>query len=297
MGQVVSLVLAGALALALLAGCQSADVFQRSDASQRGAYRVGYVEDPLLAPLFLAGEGSRSWELVRTKSSSDVGYAFIAGEVDAGFVETSRARKLLDSPGGEKLMVAGAIQFPYGATLVVREGLDMRLEDLESARIAVQAQCALVSHFEADALRFGLDLASLDYEQMPFPDMLPALEAGLVDAILVKSAHAALAEQQGHSILYQNWDVEEGKDECCPRAVAQTEYLLLVDSRDANAAYRLAEALLNASTAPAAELRAAAASATGAPVDLLESHPVAVFAPLTDEQRELFGEDRCLTIR
>jgi len=290
-GQVVSLVVAGVLALAVLAGCQGID------ASQRGVYRVGYVDDPLLAPLFLADEGSRSWELVRSGSSSDVGYALIAGEVNAGFVETSRARKLLDSQGGERLMVAGTMQFPYGATLVVREGLDMRLGDLGSARIAVQAQCALVRHFEVDALRFGLDLASLNYKNMPFPDMLPALEAGLVDAILVKSAHAALAEQQGHSILYQNWDVEEGQDECCPPAVFQTEYLLLVDSRDTSSASRLAEALLNASEAPVEELRSAIASATGTPVGLLENHPVAVFTPLTDAQRELFGEDRCLTIR
>jgi len=290
-GQVVSLILAGVLALAVLAGCQGID------ASQRGVYRVGYVDDPLLAPLFLADKKTPSWELVRAGSSSDVGYALIAGEVDAGFVETSRARKLLDSRGGEKLMVAGAIQFPYGATLVVREGLDVRLEDLGSARIAVQAQCALVRHFEADALRFGLDLASLNYEHMPFPDMLPALEAGLVDAILVKSAHAVLAEQQGHSILYQNWDVEEGQDECCPLAVSQIEYLLLIDSRDMSSASRLAEALLKASEAPGEELRAAITSATGTPVDLLENHPVAVFAPLTVAQRELFGEERCLTIR
>jgi len=289
-GRIVTSLLIGVLALAGLTGCQGAD------ASERGLYRVGYVDDPLLAPLFVAQAGSASWEPVRARSSADVGYALLAGEVDAGFVELSRARQLLDGPGGGKLLVAGSIEFPYGATLVVRDGLDIRLTDLESRRIAVQAQCGLLRQFEADAARSGVATESLTYENIPFSDMLPALEAGLVDAILVKSAHAALAQRHGHDILYQNWEVAEGQDVCCPPSVAQTEYLLLVDSGNPSAAIALAEELLAANDAPASELRAAVASATGTPREVLESHPIATFARLTEEQREVFGEDRCLTI-
>lgn len=290
MGRIVTSLLIGVLALAGLTGCQD------SDASERGIYRVGYVDDPLLAPLFVAQADSASWESVRVRSSAEVGYALIAGEIDAGFVELSRARQLLDGPAGGKLLVAGTIEFPYGATLLVREGLDIRLTDLESYKIAVQAQCGLLWQFEADAAKSGVATESLTYENIPFADMLPALEAGLVDAILVKSAHAALAQRHGHDILYQNWDVVEGLDLCCPPSVAQTEYLLLVDSRNPSAAIALAEELLAASDAPASELRAAIASATGTPREVLEGHPIATFARLTDEQREVFGEDRCLTI-
>jgi ABC-type nitrate/sulfonate/bicarbonate transport system substrate-binding protein len=260
--------------------------------------RVGYSPNPLLGPLYAAQAQGKAWELTKFASSGDIGYSLISGEIDAGFVETEKALKLIKAPGGEKLKVAGAIQFPYGATLVVRKDLKLRLGDLAGKRIAaLEADCILNHQFNTDAKRHGLDTKTLKYSYMPFADMLPALEAKAIDGVLVKGAHAVLAELQGHKIIYQNWDIKAGADDCCPPSIAQTEYFLLVREQASERMKPLIAALVTASDLPPTQLRQAISRLLGYPQAALEQYPTASFAVVTEEQRKLLGEQRCLSIR
>jgi ABC-type nitrate/sulfonate/bicarbonate transport system substrate-binding protein len=280
-----------------LAGCQDRSPSQAGVSPVRPP-RVGYSPNPLLGPLYAAQAQEKSWELTKFATSGDIGYSLIAGEIDAGFVETEKALKLIKAPGGERLKVAGAIQFPYGATLVVRKDLKVRLSDMAGKRIAaLEADCILNHQFNKDAARHGLDTKSLHYSYMPFADMLPALEAKAIDGALVKGAQAVLAELQGHKIIYQNWDIKAGADDCCPPSIAQTEYFLLVREKAVERLKPLISALVTASDLPPSRLRQAISTQLGFPVAALEQYPTASFGVVSEEQRKLLGEQRCLSIR
>lgn len=281
----------------LLTGCK--DCCTSKDAVPKAKQpRIGYSPNPLLAPLYAAQSKEKAWELTRFATSGDIGYSLISGEIDAGFVETEKALQLIKAPGGEKLKVAGAIQFPYGATLVVRKDLKVRLSDLTGRKIAaLEADCILNHQFNKDATRHGLDTKSLKYNYMPFADMLPALEAKAIDGALVKGAHAVLAELQGHKIIYQNWDIKAGADDCCPPSIAQTEYFLLLREQSVERVKPLIKALTVASELPPSQLRQAITAQLGYPAAALEQYPTASFAVVSPEQIKLLGEKRCLLTR
>jgi ABC-type nitrate/sulfonate/bicarbonate transport system substrate-binding protein len=139
----------------------------------------------------------------------------------------------------------------------------------------------LLKQFQADAARNGLAPASLTVTPLPFDAMVPALEAGIVDAALLKGAHALLAQKQGHKILYQNWDVKGG-DECCPASIAQVEFLLLAPTAAGGTRRELVEIL--AAAAPPARAREITAAKTAYPPELLAELPVAEFKPLTPSE-------------
>ena len=270
----------------LLAACK-----ERTLVPQLKQPRVGYNPNPLLGPLYAAGAKDKAWELTKFGTGGDIGYSLISGDVDAGFVETEKALKLIKAPGGEKLKVVGAIQFPYGATLVVRKDLKVRLSDLAGKRIAaLEADCILNHQFNKDAKRHGLDPKSLKFSYMPFADMLPALEAKAIDGALVKGAHAVMAELQGHKIIYQNWDIKAGADDCCPPAIAQTEYFLLVREQSAERVKPLIRALVAASDLPPSEIRKAVSKQLGYPQAALEQYPTSSFSVVSEDQRKLLGE-------
>jgi ABC-type nitrate/sulfonate/bicarbonate transport system substrate-binding protein len=278
-------------------GCQDRAPSQGT-APQAKKPRVGYNPNPLLGPLYTAQAKDKAWELIKFGTGGDIGYALISGDVDAGFVETEKALQLIKAPGGEKLKIAGAIQFPYGATLVIRKDLKVRLDDLAGKRIAaLEADCILNHQFNKDAKRHGLDPKTLKFSYMPFADMLPALESKSIDGALVKGAHAVLAELQGHKIIYQNWDIKAGADDCCPPSIAQTEYFLLVREEAVERVKPLITALVTASDLPPTQLRQAIGTQLGYPAAALEQYPTATFAVVSPEQVKLLGEKRCLLTR
>jgi ABC-type nitrate/sulfonate/bicarbonate transport system substrate-binding protein len=254
---------------------------------------VGYDGSPLLGPLYRALEGSpaagATWKAVRLGSGGDVGYALLAGEVDVGFVAADRALRLLDTPGGADLAAAGAVTFPYGATLVIRKDRSLRLSDLPGRRVAaLEAGCRLLHQFKADARRLGVDASRIRFAYMPFSDMTPALEAGAVEGAVLKGAYAVLAELAGHKVLYQNWELKPG-DECCHDALAQVEHLLVARRAVAGRLGPLVADLAGASERPPAELRRAVARETGYPLAALEGFPQASFTPVTDDLRRELG--------
>lgn len=259
-----------------------------SGCSERDTAVIGHSGGPLLAAAYVA-EGSPEFgdrfELSRLGTPADVGYALLSGDLDAGFIDPARYEAIKILPGFETLNVVGKITYPFGATLVVREGLSLRLSDLEGKKVGIsQLECVLWDTLKADAERLGVDTGSFDLQAMHFDAMIPALEAGIVDAVVLRGALAAVAIKEGHTILYQNWEVEGAGndpsvgDGCCPPTTDQVESILLAHRDNTDALRVLPELLESHQLDSQADLRSAVARATGIPIATLEGLPVGRFA-------------------
>ena len=266
----------------------------RGRAPEGAALRLGLVNSPLAASAYVAEEQARAegaappFELRAFGSSGDVGLALLAGEIDAGWIESEKAVQLLRNDG---LLALGGVEYAYGATLVVRKGLDLRLDDLPGRTVAVRSGgCRLFHQFAGDLERLGVGTNGVRFVQLPFEDMGPALEARKVDAILTRGATALLSVALGHEVLYQNWEVS-GSDLCCPDVAAQIEWVLVARAAVRPSARRALVAALEAGAAVSpAEARAAVARRTRIPLGSLEDFPVAVFAAFDDDLRKAYGD-------
>lgn len=274
--------LAGAAVLAL-AGCRREAPEARPAAAPAAAHRftIGYLNSPLLSALYLA-QRRPGWratdDLVRFETSADLGYALFAGKIDAAFVEPAKALLIKDIREFEQIDVLGKVTYPYGGILVVRKGLKLRLQDLPGHTVAISTpECRLYHTLRKDLAQGHVDAARIRFEPIPFDEMLPALEAGVVDAAITRSSYSLAARKLGHDIPYIQFDLVAG-DACCLAAVAETELLLLSRTAARADAERLAGLLLDAQKEGDAELRGAAHAQTGLPLDLLETYPAAKFA-------------------
>ncbi|HSW10670.1 MAG TPA: ABC transporter substrate-binding protein [Bacillota bacterium] len=281
----------GILALTL---ALSAAAVREGGSIGRAAIQLGHPGGPLLAPLYVAvdqnlfAKEGRKVDARRFGSGTDVGYALLTGRIDAAFLEPSPSFRLLNEHEWADIRVAGVVTFPYGATVVVREDLDLRLLDLEGRTVAAGSRhCRLLQQFRHDAERLGVDTGKINFVYLEFAVMLPALEAGRVDAIVTRSSLALLAQEAGHRTLYQNWDVEPG-DACCPLYLAQVEYFLLVRRLGDRDVSSLDAALRRASDRPTGELHRATLEASGFPLTMASTSPVARYSAISQElEREL----------
>lgn len=288
--------LAGALATLALAGCRRSEPAAGSTpptAAAPAAHRftIGYLDSPLLSALYLA-QHRPGWQptddLVRFETSADLGYALIAGKLDAAFVEPAKALLIRDIRELQHIDVVGKVTYPYGGILVVRKGLKLRLQDLPGHTVAISTpECRLYHTLRKDLAQGHVDAARIRFEPIPFDEMLPALEAGVVDAAITRSSYSLAARKLGHDIPYIQFDLVAG-DACCLAAVAETEFLLLSRTAARADAQRLASLLLDAQKEGDAELRAAAHAQTGLPLALLETYPAARFAYADNVLLKLF---------
>lgn len=259
-------------AAAFLSGCGERDVTV-----------IGHSGGPLLTAAYVAEsdpEFGGRFELSRLGTPADVGYALLSGDLAAGFIDPARYEEIERLPGFEKLEVVGKVTYPFGATLVVRNGLEVRLGDLEGKKVGIsQPECVLWDTFKADAERLNVDTEKLELQVIAFDAMIPALEAGIIDAVVVRGALAAVAVKKGHTVLYQNWEIEEtdAGDGCCPLTEDQVELILLAQRNDPEASSGLPALLTRSQSSSLEVLRSAAAQATGIPVEILADLPVSRF--------------------
>jgi ABC-type nitrate/sulfonate/bicarbonate transport system substrate-binding protein len=210
-------------------------------------------------------------------------------------METAKAIRLVKSSAGKGLRLAGAITFPYGAVLVIRKGLNIRLDELPGKKLAAEdADCKLFQQFRRDVQRQGVDLKRISFSYVPFTDMLPALEAGVVDGMVTRGAYGVLAELQGHTILYQNWELKPGGDECCPESLAQIEYFLVVRDDALERVKPFIVSLDRASALPPSRIRRAMGERLGIAPEKLGHFPVATFAALDGKLARELGERICI---
>ena len=172
----------------------------------------------------------------------------------------------------------GKVTYPYGAVLAVKKGLNLQMKDLEGHTIAAsEPTCNLLHAFRKDLKWLNVDPEKIAFVYMPFETMLPALEAGKIDAAVIKGSYAVLAEKLGHTIPYLQWDVAAG-DECCPAIVAQTEFLLLSKKEKKALTIDLANKLVEAEKTPESEIKAVTAEETGIPAGILDAFPPGEFS-------------------
>lgn len=241
--------------------------------------RIGHPGSPLTASLYAAGAAAPPsvWTAVKFNSAADIGYALLSGDLDAGFVEPGKLAKLAALPGFKNLEIVGKVTFPYGAAVLVRKDLSLRLADLKGRKIAaIGPRCDLLKTFLADAASAGVTAETVEFKYLPPDAVLAALESQSVDAAVTKGSHAALGQTLGHHILYQKWISAPG-DECCPPTVAQIEFVLLAQKKRHKEVARLVADLKAAETLPPNELRAAASRQLNLPANYWDHLPPGAF--------------------
>ncbi|HSW58525.1 MAG TPA: ABC transporter substrate-binding protein [Dehalococcoidales bacterium] len=287
----VSVLMASLLVSASLLSCRNAG-------SEKGI-RIGYINSPLLAPLFLAqNEGwleqeSLQGKLVKLGNSEDIGYALLAGSLDVGFIEPEIAEIFLENNADQGFKLAGTINFPYGAALVVRKDVNVRLTELAGMTIAADDPgCSLLEDLKNALKKLNVDIDAINFVYIEEDTMLPGLEAGKVDGIITKSSYSWLAQQNGHKILYQNWQVKPSEtDVCCALYIAHVDYYLIVRDMEAGVLNPLLAALDQTNQLAPEKSRQAIVKYTGFPGDALEGAPVANFSRVSDDLKANLNEN------
>jgi len=252
--------------------------------------KVGHGGGNLSAALY-AAQNDLAADIQQFHSSSDIAYSLLLGTLDAGFVEAEKLASFAALDGFNKLTVVGKVSYPYGATLILRKGLDNRLHELGGLTIAAMSpNCMLLQKFLGDASRLKADVSGIKFEYMAFDAMIPALEASKIDATVIKGSSSIAALQAGHSILYQNWDMEPGDGHCPAISDHQAVLVLLAQRNRLDAVKPLVDALLSAQKLSPDQLRRAVANNTVIPFEILQGQPVPEFSPAGDELVKIFIE-------
>lgn len=245
--------------------------------------RIGYTGSPMLSAIYTAQDTGAfekpgfSAAVREFDSTNEIGFALIGGRLDAGFVRSDDALHLLTADTSNQLRIAGAVTFPYGASLVVRKDLNLRINDLEGKTLAIEDEdCALVKQFRHDAARYGVNTSNITYVYLSFDDMLPALEAGTVDGAVLTTNLALIAESKGHKTLYQNWEIKE-KDECCPTYLQNIQYFLIVRGVDRDGVENILRVFEVQNRVSGNDRIASVTRHSGFPETLLSRYPAATF--------------------
>ena len=266
-----------------------------SDGSGNNKLSVGHTSSPLLSFFYLSLEvDSVEASIIphRFNSSSDIGYGLLTGSIDIGFIEPERVLGLSKLHGFEDLVVIGKVTFPFGATMIIREGSTLRLNELNRHKIAVTSDnCPLLQEFKGDLQEYGIDAGQVQFVVLSDDAIIPALEAGDIDGAVVKGSKAVVAQQAGHTILYQNWEMVAGS-ECCPAVVDQLEFLLLAHKDHQDKARQLSQQFVSASGANPSELRHAISKALNLPEAKLADLPLSSYSVADNQLVELFGHHR-----
>ena len=265
--------------------------FYPKQTSAVSEYKIGYTGSPLLSALYLA-EKSPKWKsnykLVRFNSSADLGYALISGKLDSGFIEPSKALLIKGIREFKNIEVKGKVTYTYGALLIVKKGLNLGVRDLEGHTVAIsETRCKLYHSLKKDLESLNVNVKKIKFVVIPFDAMIPAIEAGKVDAAITKSSYGIFAQKLGLSVPYVQWDVTAG-DACCPAVTAKTDYLLISSKKSEKETEALSELLLETQKESDADLRRVTAEKTGIGLKILESLPIASYSLADQALLKLF---------
>lgn len=265
-----------------------------------GTVKIGFVKSPFLTSLYDAerkNDENLNIELIPFGNDEDSGYALLAAKADAAFIEPERALKLVE--GNKKdLKIAGVVQFPYGATLIVRKDHSIRLNEIEGLTVAAEDEdCILFQHFINDLEKYGIDAEKINFVFIPFSSMIPALESKSVDAAISKASYAVVAEAFGHKTLYQSWSLPEGGDDCCPQYLANAEYFLVVRAALEKSVGELLTRLVDSSDPQnlSENSHAYLAAQLGYPESYLAEFTPAVFTRISEDLAADIGKEICIT--
>ena len=176
-------------------------------AQAKPTVKIGYIPTDSFAALFLLADrhlpaAGINVETVRLAGGSEIVSQVATGQLQVGGAGMGAA--------GFNAVVSG-LPVEYVAPLhsgyvedyfVVRKALwgkeVKRIADLKGRAVALNVRGAAVEWILDLALRRdGLTIKDVQVKLMPFPDMVPALESGAVDAAILSEPFPTLAEEKG----------------------------------------------------------------------------------------------------
>lgn len=272
----------------------------KTNITEKEVFRIGYTNSPLLSTMYYSKnklEKNNKIIFEKFSSSADIGYALLSGKIGAGFVEPSKALIAKRFPEFKHIGVVGKITYPYGGILLVRKGLDLKMQNLEGYQIAASDEnCRIFQAFKKDLGMIGKDVTKINIQFMPYETMISALESGFVDAALTKSSFGLLSGKLGFTIPYIQWDIAAG-DKCCPAVVAQTEYLLLVNKKFRKCSTVLINEMMANEKVPPESLAVTTSFETGISSNQLLTLPPASFSSADMSLLQLFEGHGTLDIK
>jgi NitT/TauT family transport system substrate-binding protein len=179
-------------------------------AQAKPTVKIGYIPTDSFAALFLLADrhlpaAGINVETVRLAGGSEIVSQVATGQLQIGGAGMGAA--------GFNAVVSG-LPVEYIAPLhsgyvedyfVVRKALwgkeVKRIADLKGRAVALNVRGAAVEWILDLALRRdGLTIKDVQVKLMPFPDMVPALESGAVDAAILSEPFPTLAEEKGIAV-------------------------------------------------------------------------------------------------
>jgi NitT/TauT family transport system substrate-binding protein len=206
---------AGIVALALAAAATSAGCGQEAAGgagSENGRTKltVGLVPVYELAPVhlgiekgFFADEGLEL-EVQTAQGGAEIVPQVLSGSVQVGFsntpalfsaAETGLPLEIVAPAGGSPRARVGKEDTDQGAVMVKNDSPIRGYEDLAGRTVAVNTVGNVLDvTLRAALAERGVDAARVEYLEVPFPDMLAALDAGRVDAAFVTPPFETIAK-------------------------------------------------------------------------------------------------------
>jgi len=190
-------------------GCGGHDDAGAGSGTEETSIRVGVIPIVDVAPLYLGREQGffeeegLAIEPVPAQGGAAIVPSVLSGDVQMGFsnivsllIARDRGIPVTILAEGTK---GGADERSDSSALLVRGGGKIQsAEDLEGATIALNTLKNVTEVTAKAALEErGIDIEKLDFVEVPFPDMIPALESGRVDAVFVVEPFVTLGKQRG----------------------------------------------------------------------------------------------------
>lgn len=185
--------------------------------SETATLDVGVIPIVDVAPLYLGiQKGFFEEQNLRIRPHLAQGGAAIipavqSGDFDIGFSNVV-SEVLARSQGLPVQIVTQGVQAPenpeddYSAVMVAQDSAIREPEDLEGRQIAVNTLKNIGDVTIKAALeQEGVDISRIEFVEVPFPDMIPTLEAGRVDAIWAIEPFLTQARAEGHRSIIANY--------------------------------------------------------------------------------------------
>lgn len=172
--------------------------------------RIGYIPTDSFAALFLLGDrhlpaAGVSVEMVRLAGGPEILSQVATGQLQIGAAGMGAAGFNAVASNLPVEFVAPQHSGFLADYFTVRKatwGKEIkRIADLKGKPIALNIRGAAVEWMLEEALKTdGLTLRDVTIKLMPFPDMVPALESGAVEAGIVSEPFPTLAEERGVAV-------------------------------------------------------------------------------------------------
>jgi NitT/TauT family transport system substrate-binding protein len=184
-----------------------------TSANEATSLTVGAVPISTIAPIrigidkgFFADAGL-DVEIRDAQGGAELVPQVLSGDVEIAFANTASVFtaaveglpvEIVAPATGRGLEKEGRGENLEGALMVAEDSPVRSYRDLAGKTVAVNALGGLQEVLTAAALRRqGVDPGDVEYLEIPFPDMLAALDAGRADAALLATPFKAMAEQSG----------------------------------------------------------------------------------------------------